>query len=184
MNFIAWILMGLIAGAIAKSIMKERGGWISTLVTGLIGGVVGGWIGSAVFDHGVTGFFSPWSWLLAIGLWLYMVITPAIEAAEQTVIQRVVPYERQGRVFGFAQAFESAAAPITSFLIAPLAEFWIIPYVNSDAGQASLGWLLGAGEARGIALVFLFSGALISVVAACAFVTKSYRRLSASYRNA
>ena len=125
-----------------------------------------------------------WPWLLAIGLWLYMVITPAIEAAEQTVIQRVVPYERQGRVFGFAQAFESAAAPITSFLIAPLAEFWIIPYVNSDAGQASLGWLLGAGEARGIALVFLFSGVLISVVAACAFLTKSYRRLSESYRNA
>lgn len=80
MNFIAWILMGLIAGAIAKSIMKERGGWISTLLTGLIGGVVGGWIGSAVFDHGVTGFFSPWSWLLAIGgsvlvLWLRGVIT-------------------------------------------------------------------------------------------------------------
>ena len=80
MNFIAWILMGLIAGAIAKSVMKERGGWISTLVTGLIGGVVGGWIGSAVFDHGVTGFFSPWSWLLAIGgsvlvLWLRSVFT-------------------------------------------------------------------------------------------------------------
>ncbi len=125
-----------------------------------------------------------WSWLLAIGLWLYMVITPAIEAAEQTVIQRVVPYERQGRVFGFAQAFESAAAPITSFLIAPLAEFWIIPYANSDTGQASLGWLLGAGEARGIALAFLFSGVLISVVAACAFLTKSYRRLSESYRSA
>jgi len=80
MNFIAWILMGLIAGAIAKSIMKERGGWLSSLLTGLIGGVVGGWIGSALFDHGVTGFFSPWSWLLAIGgsvlvLWLRSVIT-------------------------------------------------------------------------------------------------------------
>jgi len=80
MNFIGWILMGLIAGAIAKSIMKEGGGWLSTLLTGLIGGVVGGWIGSAVFDHGVTGFFSPWSWLLAIGgsvlvLWLRGVIT-------------------------------------------------------------------------------------------------------------
>jgi uncharacterized membrane protein YeaQ/YmgE (transglycosylase-associated protein family) len=80
MNFIAWILMGLIAGAIAKSIMKKDGGWISSLVTGLIGGVVGGWIGSAIFDHGVTGFFSPWSWLLSIGgsvlvLWLYSLFT-------------------------------------------------------------------------------------------------------------
>ena len=58
MNFIAWIIMGLIAGAIAKSIMKEKGGWVSSLVIGLIGGVVGGWIGSAIFDRGVTGFFS------------------------------------------------------------------------------------------------------------------------------
>ncbi len=80
MGFIAWILMGLIAGAIAKAIMKQQGGWISALVTGLIGGVVGGWIGAAVFDRGVVGFFSPWSWLLAIGgsvlvLWLYGLIT-------------------------------------------------------------------------------------------------------------
>jgi uncharacterized membrane protein YeaQ/YmgE (transglycosylase-associated protein family) len=79
MGFVAWILMGLIAGAIAKSILKERGGWLSSLITGLIGGVVGGWIGSAVFDRGVTGFFSLWSWLLAIGgsvlvLWIYGLI--------------------------------------------------------------------------------------------------------------
>jgi len=65
MNFIAWIIMGLIAGAIAKSIMKEKGGWVSSLVIGLIGGV--------------TGFFSIWSWLLAIGgsvlvLWIYNLI--------------------------------------------------------------------------------------------------------------
>lgn len=122
-----------------------------------------------------------WPWLLIIGSWLYMVIIPAIEAVEQTIIQRVVPYERQGRVFGFAQAFESAAAPITAFLIAPLAEFWIIPYVNSDAGKSSLGWLLGAGEARGIALVFLVSGLPIVATSLLAFATKSYRLLSASY---
>ncbi len=52
--------MGLIAGTIAKAILKERGGWLTSLVTGLVGGVVGGWIGSALFDRGVTGFFSPW----------------------------------------------------------------------------------------------------------------------------
>ena len=79
MNFIAWIIMGLIAGAIAKSILKEKGGWVSSLVIGLIGGVVGGWIGSALFDRGVTGFFSLWSWVLAIGgsvlvLWIYGLI--------------------------------------------------------------------------------------------------------------
>ena len=87
-----------------------------------------------------------------------MCIIPVVEASEQTVIQKVVPFRTQGRVFGFAQAFEAAAAPVTAFLIAPIAQFWIIPYMNSDAGQQTWGWLLGDGEARGIALVFFFSG--------------------------
>ena len=57
----------------------------------------------------------------AVGIFLYMCLIPAVEAAEQTVIQRVVPLERQGRVFGFAMAVETAAAPLTAFLIAGLA---------------------------------------------------------------
>lgn len=122
-----------------------------------------------------------WSWLFMLGMWLYMLMIPAIEATEQTVIQRVVPYERQGRVFGFAAAFESAAAPITAFIIAPIAEFLIIPYANSEEGVAVLAPLLGTGEARGIALVFLIAGLIMVLAAALAFLTKSYRRLSASY---
>lgn len=122
-----------------------------------------------------------WWLLYALGIWLYMLMIPAIEAAEQTVIQRVVPYKRQGRVFGFAQALESAAAPITAFIIAPIAEFFIIPYANSDAGSAELNWLLGSGEARGIALVFLIAGLIMMVAAILAFFTKSYRRLSTFY---
>ncbi len=119
-----------------------------------------------------------WWWLYALGTWIYMMLIPAVEASEQTVIQKVVPFRRQGRVFGFAQAFESAAAPVTAFLIAPIAEFWIIPYMDSGAGQATWGWLLGDGEARGIALVFLFSGLAMVVLALFAFTTRAYRLLS------
>lgn len=122
-----------------------------------------------------------WWWLYALGIWLYMCIIPVVEAAEQTVIQKVVPYATQGRVFGFAQAFEAAAAPITAFLIAPIAQFWIIPYMSSDAGQRTWGWLLGEGEARGIALVFLVSGLVMVVFAILAFTTRSYRILSKEY---
>ncbi|MFD4421712.1 MFS transporter [Agromyces sp. NPDC058484] len=123
-----------------------------------------------------------WWWLYAAGIWLYMALIPAVEAAEQTVIQKVVPFRRQGRVFGFAQAFEAAAAPITAFLIAPIAEFWIIPYVDSDDGRTTWGWLLGEGDARGIALVFFFSGLVLAVLALLAFTTRSYRVLSAEYQ--
>lgn len=122
-----------------------------------------------------------WWWLYALGIWLYMMLIPAVEASEQTVIQKVVPFRTQGRVFGFAAAFESAAAPVTAFLIAPLAEFVIIPYMDGEAGQAAWGWALGEGDARGIALVFLFAGLVMVAIALLAFLTRSYRTLSRQY---
>lgn len=125
-----------------------------------------------------------WAWLYVVGIWLYLALVPCVEAAEQTVIQRVVPLNKQGRVFGFAMAFESAAAPITAFLIAPLAQFWIIPYARSGEGAAQLAPLLGEGTSRGIALVFLVAGIVMIVAAVLAFLTPVYRRVSASYLHA
>jgi DHA3 family multidrug efflux protein-like MFS transporter len=120
-------------------------------------------------------------WLYALGILLYMTLIPAIEASEQTVIQKVVPFKTQGRVFGFASAFEASAAPITSFLIAPIAQFLIIPYMSSTPGQEAFGWLLGEGKARGIALIFLVAGLVMVLAAVAAFFTKSYRTISAQY---
>jgi DHA3 family multidrug efflux protein-like MFS transporter len=122
------------------------------------------------------------SWLLyAGGIWIYMCLIPVVEAAEQTIIQRVVPLERQGRVFGVAMTFETAAAPITAFLIAPIAEFVIIPYARSDAGREALRPWLGEGETRGIALVFFVAGLVMVAVALLAFRTRSYRSISRTY---
>lgn len=125
-----------------------------------------------------------WWLIYAVGIWLYMCLIPAVEAAEQTVIQRVVPLERQGRVFGFAMAFETAAAPVTAFVIAPLAQLWIIPFARSDAGREALRPLLGDGDARGIALVFLVSGLAMVVAALAAFRSRAYRGMSQTYRSA
>lgn len=123
------------------------------------------------------------AWLLyGLGMLGFFIVLPAVEAAEQTVIQRVVPFRQQGRVFGFAMTFEAAAAPITAFLIAPLAEFWIIPYMDSPAGEDRWGWLLGTGEVRGIALVFVWSGVISILLALAAFGTRAYRMLSTQYR--
>jgi uncharacterized membrane protein YeaQ/YmgE (transglycosylase-associated protein family) len=55
----AWILFGLIAGAIAKFIMpgKDPGGCIGTVLIGIAGAVIGGFIGNELLDIGtVTGF--------------------------------------------------------------------------------------------------------------------------------
>lgn len=120
-------------------------------------------------------------WLLAAGVFAYMIAIPFVEAAEQTLLQRVVPLAKQGRVFGFAQAVEVSAAPLSAFLIGPLAEFWLIPYAESDRGRRDWSWLLGTGEARGIALVFVLVSIAGFVLTALAFLTRTYRRLGESY---
>ena len=120
-------------------------------------------------------------WLLAAGVLVYMAIIPIAEAAEQTVLQRVVPFERQGRVFGFAMSIEIAAAPLTAFIIGPVAEYLLIPYMNSDAGREALGWLLGEGQARGIALVFILSGVAGMILTLIAFWSRPYHQLSEAY---
>ena len=125
-----------------------------------------------------------WWPLFVAGCWLYMALSPAVEAAEQTVIQKVVPYQRQGRVFGLASAMEAAAAPVTAFLIAPIAQYAIIPLIESAEGRGAWGWLLGEGQARGIALIFVFAGIAIVLLVLIAFGTRAYRRLSDSYANA
>ena len=67
MGIIAWIIIGLLAGFIAKAIMpgKQGGGFFATLLLGVVGGIIGGLIGGAIAGKGLTGF-SLWSLLLAV----------------------------------------------------------------------------------------------------------------------
>ena len=76
MGFIAYLILGLIAGAIAKAILPGRqgGGWIATLVLGVIGAVVGGWLGGLIFGAQMDAFFSLSTWLCAIGGSLIVVV--------------------------------------------------------------------------------------------------------------
>lgn len=120
--------------------------------------------------------------LLAGGCFLWMFLGPFAEAAEHTTLQKVVPYERQGRVFGFAQSIELAAAPMTAFLIGPLTQFVVIPFMTSGAGADAIGDWFGRGPDRGIALVFTIAGVIGVAVTTVAFNSGYYRRLSAAYR--
>ena len=121
--------------------------------------------------------------LLAVAMMVFMLLMPFAEAAEQTVLQRVVPFERQGRVFGFAQSVEQAASPLTAFLVAPATQLWVIPSMTDGAGARAIGDWFGTGADRGIALVFVVAGLLGVLVTLLAFGSRSYRRLSAAYRD-
>ena len=109
-------------------------------------------------------------------------MAPFAEAAEQTIVQKVVPIERQGRVFGFAQSVETAAAPLTAFLIGPIAQFIFIPFMTTGKGVNLIGDWFGIGIGRGIALVFICAGVLGLIVTLSVMRTRPYKLLTQRYQ--
>ncbi|RAJ97782.1 DHA3 family multidrug efflux protein-like MFS transporter [Larkinella arboricola] len=120
--------------------------------------------------------------LLSVGLFIYMCLIPVVEAAEQTIIQKLISPERQGRVFGFAQSVEQAASPITAFIIGPIAELVFIPFMTSGAGVELLGGWFGTGKDRGLALLFTVTGLIGLVITLLAMRSRSYGILSRKYQ--
>ena len=120
---IAFTSLGFIVGGI---VVARRGLGANPVRTLLLANVVM-WIVTIVFP--IRSEILP----LAIGFFIYLVLAPVAEASEQTIIQKVVPFKEQGRVFGFAQSLETAASPVTAFLIGPIAQFWVIPSMTDGA---------------------------------------------------
>lgn len=93
-NIIGWIVIGGLAGAIAKLIMpgKDPGGMIVTIIIGIVGAFLGGWLGGLLFSGGnqVSGG-NAWSWtsllygivgaLILLGI--YRLVAPRLGAGSR-----------------------------------------------------------------------------------------------------
>lgn len=69
MGILAWIVMGLLAGALAKLIMpgNQGGGLILTTILGVVGALLGGYLGTTVFGFGDVSGFDVRSVAIAVG---------------------------------------------------------------------------------------------------------------------
>ena len=69
MGIIAWIILGLVAGMIAKAVLKgpDPGGLIVTTLLGVAGALVGGFIARALDLGDIEDFWDLETWLIAIG---------------------------------------------------------------------------------------------------------------------
>jgi len=82
MSWIAWIILGLIAGFIAAFVVNRQGeGFLMDICLGIAGAVVGGWLFQAFGSSGVTGF-NLWSLLVAVCgsvllLFIYHALVPS-----------------------------------------------------------------------------------------------------------
>jgi len=69
MGIIAFIILGLLAGLIAKAILPgdDPGGIIVTTIIGIVGALLGGFLAAALFDaHPLDDFFDLSTWITAI----------------------------------------------------------------------------------------------------------------------
>ncbi|MER5459401.1 MULTISPECIES: GlsB/YeaQ/YmgE family stress response membrane protein [unclassified Streptomyces] len=77
MGIISWIILGLLAGAIAKILLPGRdpGGLIGTTLIGIAGAFTGGWISARFLDRPITNeFYDGATWAAAIGGALVLLI--------------------------------------------------------------------------------------------------------------
>lgn len=171
------LLWGLISlSFVTGGIVVARRGLGADPLAVIIGANLVTWATAVVFP------VAPSLVLLTVGLIIWLGLVPAVEAAEHTILQTVVPYERQGRVFGFSQLVENAASPLTALAVAPLAEVVFIPLMTDGAGARWIGDLFGTGPDRGMALMFIVAG-VVGVVAALVVRTlPSYAALRAATR--
>ena len=86
-GIIGWIILGLLAGAIAKAILPgdDPGGVIVTMLIGIVGAIVGGFIASALNVGDLGDFFDLGTWVIAIlGSLLLLVAYRAISRNRPT----------------------------------------------------------------------------------------------------
>ena len=79
MSFLAWIVLGLLAGFIGSKIVNKGGeGVIMDILLGIVGAVVGGWLFNMFGAAGVTGL-NLYSLLVAVvGSCLFLIVYHAI----------------------------------------------------------------------------------------------------------
>jgi len=91
MGLIGWIVLGLIAGAIAKLILPgdDPGGIIVTIIIGIVGAIVGGYIAKALNFGSDKHFFDLKTWVIAIaGSLLLLIIYRVVAGRGRTATAR------------------------------------------------------------------------------------------------
>jgi uncharacterized membrane protein YeaQ/YmgE (transglycosylase-associated protein family) len=88
MGILAWIVVGIIAGFLAKSVVPGEGpgGLLGDMVVGIVGALIGGWLFSTFGGVGITGF-SLWSILVAfIGGVVLLLIMRALTGGRRSTV--------------------------------------------------------------------------------------------------
>jgi MFS family permease len=188
--FGVWNFLFAIAGGLVQPLILSFSGPATLGVlmaaggSGLFAGglVMGVWGGPKRRVHGIYlglalgGVFlvlhslAPSPWLIGVAAPAFLCTLPLINTCCVTLLQTKVDPAVLGRVLAVVRMLSTAAMPVAFLMIGPLTDGLAEPSMAADGPLAgSVGALIGTGEGRGIALIFLVVGALMLALAAYAW---------------
>lgn len=120
----------------------------------------------------------PSPWLIAVAAPCFLFTLPLMNTMCTTLLQTKVDPSVLGRVLGAVRMLVTSATPIAFLLIGPLSDGVFEPLMAEDGPLAgSVGAVIGTGDGRGIALIFLVVGVLMLAVAAVAYTRPRLRNI-------
>ena len=142
----------------------------------LVGSMIALMVGTGVFLS-LSGI-RPSVWTAGGAVFGMMLLVPMVNGISQTLWQRKVHAEIQGRVFSTRRMIASIAAPIAFLLAGPLADSVFEPLLVEGGGLAdSVGQVIGTGVGRGSALLVILAGIGVSLTAIAAWLIPAIRNI-------
>jgi DHA3 family macrolide efflux protein-like MFS transporter len=119
---------------------------------------------------------SPALFTLAVFLFCYGL--PMINGSNQIIMQRKVPIDLQGRIFALSKMLSGISFPVAYLVAGPLSDFVFEPLMAVNGPLAdSVGQIIGVGQGRGIALLFIVMGVLTMIATAAGYQYPRLRRV-------
>jgi DHA3 family macrolide efflux protein-like MFS transporter len=166
-------------------------GWVVTCSgLGMLAGglVMGAWGGPKRRIRGILGFnllagvallaaaLPASAVVVAGGAFVFMSTIPMVMGCSNAIWQSKVPPAVQGRVFAMRRMMALTAPPVGALFAGPLADTFFEPWMASGGALAdSFGRVLGTGDGRGIALLYVTLGALLWVNVLVAWMSPRVR---------
>ncbi|HEY5671529.1 MAG TPA: MFS transporter [Anaerolineales bacterium] len=161
---------GAVGGVIGGLAMSAWGG-----PKRRIHGVLGGWIVASILDGVVMGLGRDLPvWAAASLLGAFFI--PVINGSNQAIWQAKVAPDVQGRVFSIRMLIAWFVNPVAMLVVGPLADYVMEPAMQAGGTlSGTFGWLVGTGPGAGIALIFIFSGLMASLISMGAYTVTAIR---------
>jgi DHA3 family macrolide efflux protein-like MFS transporter len=151
---------GAIGGVVGGLVMSAWGG-----PKRRVHGVLMGWFISSLLGSVLMGFgraIPVW----AVAGFVGMFFVPIINGSNQAIWQAKVPPDLQGKVFSIRRLIAWFVSPMAMVVAGPLADKVLEPAMRNPQSTlaSALGWLIGTGPGRGMALLFIIGGGLAALV--------------------